>query len=323
MKISGKRVNRILVFICMLLLLTPLAAFAQNKVVVIPLFDGSCTSGTCKPLKNIVTVAKAGGMYTDPVAAVASITNASEINPYLVVIGPGVYTVTMPVVMKPWVDIAGSGENVTKIKGAISTGGWSTSAIVKGANHAVLSFLTVENTGGSTYSSGIYNGNASPSMTHITAMGTGATIHNYGVYNESSSPVMTNVTATATGGSQSYGVCNSSSSPVMTNVTATATGGATYNIGVYNEESSSPVMTNVTATATGGTNSYGVGNYSSSPVIRRSSMKGDKDGLYSEYTGTTTVSQSTIIMGVGGPGAKTCVACDNGFSTALDVNCGG
>ena len=122
MKSSTWMTKGIVVLIGALFVLAQVTAFAANKVVVIPLFDSSCTSGTCKPLKNIVTVAKANGMFTDPVAALNSITDASVTNPYLVVIGPGVYTVTAPVVMKEWVDITGSGENVTKIKGAISTG---------------------------------------------------------------------------------------------------------------------------------------------------------------------------------------------------------
>jgi hypothetical protein len=64
----------------------PLPALAADKLVVIPLF------GHSKPLKNVVTVAKLSGKFTDPVAAVNSITDASENNPYFVVIGLGVYT---------------------------------------------------------------------------------------------------------------------------------------------------------------------------------------------------------------------------------------
>ena len=113
MKISTKVMNRILFSVVMLFLLAPLTVFPQDGFYVIPVAIN-------KPLKNVVTVAKANGIFTDPVAAVNSITDASATNPYLVVIGPGVYTVTSPVVMKPYVDITGSGENVTKITGALS-----------------------------------------------------------------------------------------------------------------------------------------------------------------------------------------------------------
>ena len=199
MKISPQATGRIIFPMAILLMLLPMTAFAQNKVVVIPLFDGACASGTCKPLKNIVTVAKANGMFTDPVAALNSITDASVTNPYLVVIGPGVYTVTAPVVMKEWVDITGSGENVTKIKGAISTGDSSTSSIITGADNSALSLLTAENTGGGTYSMALYNGSASPKVSAVTARASGGT-YTYGIYNDHhSSPTMTDVNITASG----------------------------------------------------------------------------------------------------------------------------
>ena len=134
MKISTLVVKRVFYILAALLLLAPLTVLAQTKVVVIPLFGDDP-----KPLKNIVTVAKANGDFTSPVAAVNSITDASATNPYLVVIGPGVYTMGAALVMKEYVDIAGSGENVTKLTGAISTGQLSSSAIVHGANNAALS----------------------------------------------------------------------------------------------------------------------------------------------------------------------------------------
>jgi len=101
---------------------------------------------------------------------------------------------------------------------------------------------------------------------------------------------MTDVTATASLGIFHYGVYNNSSSPTMTDVTAKASGGAYYDRGVYNA--------------------------SSSPLIKRSTMDGDLDGLYADGDSTATVSQSTIVGGVGGDGGKTCVACDNGSGAA-------
>ncbi len=115
-----------LFLLCIMSCLPP-ASQAADKVVVIPLL------GHGKTLKNIVTVAKANGKFTDPVAAVNSITGASENNPYLVVIGPGVYTLTHTLKMKPWVDITGSGENVTRLVGTISNDNEDeSSAIVQG-----------------------------------------------------------------------------------------------------------------------------------------------------------------------------------------------
>ena len=52
-------------------------AFAHNRVVIVPLGGDDA-----KPLQNVVTVSKANGDFTDPVTAMASITDASAENPY-------------------------------------------------------------------------------------------------------------------------------------------------------------------------------------------------------------------------------------------------
>jgi len=253
--------------------------------------------GPAAPLiSNIVTVAKANGMFTDPVAAVNSITDASVTNPYLLKIYPGVYTITQTLAMKPYVDITGSGENVTKITGTISSGAPSTSAIISGANNSTLSSLTVENTGGIIYSTGLNNSNAS----NVTVTASGGTT-NFGVYNDVSNLAMTNVTVTASGGTNNYGVFNLSSSPVMMGVIATASGGSGVDYGVYK---------------------FGA----SSPVIRRSTMQGDSYGLYSDFSDpavTVTVSQSTIKNGAYENQTHTnkCVACDDGAGRALNGSC--
>lgn len=96
---------------------------AQDKVVVIPL-------NSAKKLQNVVTVSPRNGDFTDPVAAVNSITGASAANPYLVLIGPGVYTLTQPLPMKPFVTIAGSGREATTLTGSISSSTVADSAIV-------------------------------------------------------------------------------------------------------------------------------------------------------------------------------------------------
>ena len=128
----------------------------------------------------------------------ASITDASATNPYLVVIGPRVYTVTSPIVMTPYVDIAGSGENVTKITGAISTAAAETSAIVLGANNATLSSLNVENTGGGNVSIALYNYYASPMVKNVVVKASGGG-SSYGIRNHHSSPTLIGVTATGSG----------------------------------------------------------------------------------------------------------------------------
>ena len=252
---------------------------AHNKVVVIPML-GHAT----KPLKNVVTVAKANGDYSDPVAALAGIIDASASNPYLIVIAPGVYTVTSALVMKPWVDIAGSGQEVTFIKGPISsTSADATSAIISGMNAAELSDLTVENTGGNSFSIAIFNYYSSVRLMRVTAIAGGGTI-NYGIYNRpNSSPTMTQLTVTASGGTSNYGIYNNHySSPTMTQVTVTASGGTDNNYGIYNLDHCQSSMMMVTATASGGTgDNYGVYNWdtTAAPFIENSFLKGTTSGV--------------------------------------------
>lgn len=226
-----------------------------------------------KKYGKVAVVANSGGDYTDPVAAMSGLATwcgtPSASNPCMLKIMPGVYTVTAPVVMQPYVDIEGAGEKVTKLTSALSSSlNHYTVATVLGANNAEFRFLTVENTGTGTYTTAIANTSVSPSLVHVTANASGGTNGSIGFANYySSSPTMINVTANASGPSFNYGVENySSSSPTMTNVTATALGGTSFNYGVSNSLSSSPVMTNVTATASGETG-IGISNYSSSPLM--------------------------------------------------------
>ena len=97
-------------------------------------------------------------------------------------------------------------------------------------------YLTVENTGGSGYATGIHNsGGASPKLSHVTAIATSnGGVFSYGVFNNSASPTMTNVIAHGSGSGQSIGVKNDNAFPTMTNVTATASGG-TNSFGVFND----------------------------------------------------------------------------------------
>lgn len=87
-------------------------ALAQTKVVVIPM-----SGDDLKPLQNVISVAKKNGDFTDPLAALNSITNASANNPYLVVVAPGVYDLgNATLTLKPFVSLQGSGKDITIIR---------------------------------------------------------------------------------------------------------------------------------------------------------------------------------------------------------------
>jgi hypothetical protein len=260
------------------------AVSAADKVVAIPF-------NSAKKLKNVLTVSATGGNFNDPVAAINFITNASAANPYLLLIGPGVYTLTQPLVMKPYVTIAGSGKNATTLTGAISSASMD-SFIVSGADNATLRDLTVSNTGGGKYSMAVST-------------------------NGHKSPVIKNVILNASGGTNNYGIYIVESSPAMTDVTINVSGG-TENFGIYLMYYSSPAISNVTTNVTGGT---GMLVYGCSPVIRHSRITGSIKGIDS-IGGETRVFHSSIVGGTtNSNGTLTCVNSDNGVASALSGTC--
>lgn len=230
--------------------------------------NGICDALDCKgpegsPGKygKVAVVAKSGGDYSDPVTAMNDYATwcvtPSPINPCLLKIMPGVYDIgSNSLQMQSYVDIEGSGENITRIKGNTD---WPV-GVVMGASYAEIRFLTVESAGtGGYWGYKIairHNGGVSFRITNVTVIASGGTSNNTGIFNSGASPIMTNVTATASG-AESTAVYNWAPA-TMTNVIATASG-EWYNRGVYNNASGSTVrMTNVTATASGGTYNYGV-----------------------------------------------------------------
>ena len=288
---------------------TATTATTANSVAAGAVSTGGLAYGAVTPEKiafysNVAIVAPSGGDYDNPATAMSNYTSwcreetaEPSTNPCLLKIMPGVYTIgTSTVQMQPYIDIEGSGENVTVIQGNIDS---FSSGVVTGASNAELRFLTVKNTGGGLYAMAIRTEDASPKLTNVTAIASGASSLNYGVSNSFSSPTMINVTATASGASNNTnaGVDNMSSSPVMTNVTATASGGSDLNVGVANN-GGSPVMTNVTATASGGTASRGVINSGSSPVMTNVTATASEGtynyGVYNYTSGTVKINHSVI-----------------------------
>lgn len=187
--------------------------------------DGREGSAFARAYERTVVVGPVGTPEQNGAAlknALAGITNASESNPYLLKIEPGVYDVgsqDTPLAMKPWVDIEGSGEGVT----TLTASGDSNTGAVVGADNAELRFLTVESVG-DFFSIAVYNPSASSlRLTNVTAAATApASGGSYAVEN-SGTLTLTQVTATGSGGGVNFGVFNSGSL-TMTQTTIRAMG---------------------------------------------------------------------------------------------------
>ena len=188
--------------------------------------------------------------------ALASISDASVSNPYVVRIAPGEYTETATVALKTYVAVEGSGQGFTTITCECASDSYDASSATVSAGNIVaeIRHLTINNTGGDSVSFGVWTEDVvdgSVSMSDVTATGTGGT-YTYGVSNESSSPSMMNVTATATGGTNSRGVYNvSSSSPSVRNSSFTGDDDSIYNSGSSSAQVAD-TMLDGTVTAGGG-----------------------------------------------------------------------
>ncbi|OGQ09976.1 MAG: hypothetical protein A3G39_09360 [Deltaproteobacteria bacterium RIFCSPLOWO2_12_FULL_43_16] len=262
-----------------------------------------------KPAK-IAVVAQSGGNYTDPVTAMNNLSawcgTPSATNPCLLKIMPGVYNIgANSLQMQNYVDIEGSGEDVTKITGNAGT---IYTAVVNGASNAEIRFLTVENTGAANEICAIYNVNPSAKITNVTVITTGGAASNScGVWNDAS-VTMTNVTVSATGGiNTNRGVVNQAT-VIMTNVIITATGGGFQNIGVLNSFST-VTMTNATVNVSGsGAIEYiGVLNMGNSNVTIMNSTITATGGVskgVSNNASFATITNSTITAS-GGSGIYT------------------
>lgn len=300
--------------------LTNIDAANINGAIQATIPDASITSnklavGAIKPNHiafysgHVAVVATSGGDYTTPEAAMEDYVTwcpgeRIATNPCLLKIMPGVYTLYGSVSMQPYIDIEGSGENLTKITLAI--GGYT---IVTNGNSEVR-FLTVES---STGYGAIKNAAGSTSIQHTTIL---ASNNSVGILNSSGGKIvmrdvaidvvctvscagiqngytlsltnvnvntlgagdsvgifgfdmkLDNVTVNASGGGSITGIQASGASATITNVkvNSTTTGASSYGIKSYGELVN---MTNVTATASGGAYGSGIDVYNGSSAIMK------------------------------------------------------
>jgi|GEM_PF-6069879 len=260
---------------------------------------------------RVAIVAKSGGDYTDPATAMTNYSDwcpsPSDTNPCLLKIMPGVYNIgTGSVVMRSYIDIEGSGENVTIIQGTVDG---SAAGVINATSTSVsgpveLRSLTVQNAGGSShhYAIAVYCNQAYEwiKLTNLGLVAYGGLL-NHGVYNYYSSPKMTNVSIEAWAGATAYGIYNTYNSyPTLNNVSVMASGGATNSYGVYNSQSGLTTMNSSidSNTGMGGGPAYGVYNTGSSASrIHTSSVNGTTNSLYNNSGCTFDVAHSRITGG--------------------------
>ena len=135
------------------------------------------------PIENLLTVSPAGGDFSSIQAAVDSVTDASENNPYLIWIGPGTYS--EPVVSKAYVHLQGSGPDLTILSSDVSTDNFPPDvATLTLSSQSSVSELTVRNEGAGTRNVTILvpANTVNVRLNHAKSEATGAGTINYGLY---------------------------------------------------------------------------------------------------------------------------------------------
>lgn len=213
---------------------------------------------------------------SDPIEAgrtlrevVDGITDPSASNAYLVKVEPGVYDLEAnSLLMRPYVDVEGSGEGITTITSALSTG----SGTVVGADNSELRYLTVENTGEAGQQVvAIFTESTSPRLSHVTARASGGA-ENYGVHTSNGTPVLSYVTASATGGGQSFGVANYNSVMTVLDSTFSAADAAGFNAGFVTTYGGSNRVNSSTITASGGAIAIGIRAYNGTHTLTNTTV---------------------------------------------------
>jgi hypothetical protein len=139
--------------------------------------------------------------------ALAGIPSSSSTDRWLVKIEPGIYDVgAIPLPMRPWVDVEGSGITSTVVRGSADASGLNAGTI-HGADSSELRFLTVEANHPSA-AIAIYNPAASPRLYRVKIVAAGQLA--WGIRSATAAPLIDeceiSVSSTGGSGSQAYGL---------------------------------------------------------------------------------------------------------------------
>lgn len=327
-------------FVC---LLSILPSFAHNNVVVIPM-----AGDDLKPLQNVISVAKQNGDFSSLEDAVASVSDASSANRYLIVIAPGSYTESGQINIPSYVHVAGSGQNVTRldVSGGSATLDETAAAIT--LNHeSELSDLSIRFSANNANAIGVYTKRTTSSSTPLGPQlnrvritgGTPGTLTTVALFDDGGDAILNEINireaiTTATG-RELHGLrINNSSTRVSgcdIEVRSTSGGSLTgvfveaLGFGDQPELLDCKLRTRQTVSGTGGSNT-GIQNLDIDHIIVRGSSvsSGVTTGTAVSVSGAAVLLNSSL-SGPLGTGNQRCVGVDNfGSETSLEelsINC--
>ncbi len=232
---------------------------------------------TIQKESNIITVKTSDGDFDNPIDAMNSITDASETNPYLIVIGPGVFDIgSNQIIMKSHVGILGSGENQTTITGSRSTNSadqFDDGSLIVGTDNASLKSLTILNSTNvsddnssciffqnstasiedvhirlysiSDYTHGILSNNSTVTLKNVEIIVDNGTAHSYGILADNSSIIedqdLTIIDSPDAGIAHAISIVGNSELHSR-NLSVTVSGSGTQHKGVYIQASTAVII---------------------------------------------------------------------------------
>lgn len=273
-------------------------------------------------LKNIITVSPANGDFATVEAAITAVaTKASKLNPFLIVIGPGIYRVSSSLKMVPYVNLKGSGVGITIIEGNIGFSAYSNAAaILAMSDNSQVSSLTIRNLGSSQpYSIGVYFGQTSPSseLNDVYVAATSVMDNVCAVYCDSTLGKITNSTvianAPANNLTKTFGiVAEGTTAPFVENAKISAQGGA-YAYAVFHSGQNNFNINNSSISSEGAAKKNyciyvdsGHVRVRNSDILSPNTAPGTPNSHYAVYVNNASYSSnffSCVVDGpVGGPG---------------------
>lgn len=237
-------------------------------------------------MANLRTVGVSGGQFATVAAALASISAPSASNPYLVLVGPGIYNEAGPLNVPGYVHVRGMGKGSTVIRASNTAASpVPNAAVFSLANQARLSNLRIEHTGSGAYGIGVYGNEGASRSTRIedveiVAAGSGTA--RYAVYLYDSEPHISRATLRASGATTVNAAVGS------VNNTGGFPQALIENSHLYGAEASDLTCSNATGTG------FAFQGTSSSPLIRDSYLCGGHRAIYLGSNGNVRIQDSHV-----------------------------
>lgn len=311
---------------------------------------------------RIVVVSPVGNQSENGIALLDALSSISPdvANPFLLKIEPGIYDVgASQFQTKQYLDVEGSGQGVTKIRGNYVRAG-ALPGLVQVVSNSELRMLTVENYGGDPSKS--YSGidvwnEVNARIADVTVLVHSGN-HHWGVESGGEGTVIRDVTIRCTGGSENIGVNLRANNIIVDNVNVRAVDGSyanfgvfmdsildktimnsvievsgaasTDNTGLYNQGGSHPDIFNSVIRAFGATNNYAIRNSAGTGFgdggdieIHNSRISGEDNSIFNEASYSVYVGSSQLkgpVSNTGSGSIKCANSCDMSFNE-LNSSC--